>query len=197
MHLNIAQNIWVYSTLTPQVGRRVIFTIPYESFDTVTQLNCLHFGGYFACNFLQHFHCHHFVDFFLVIFSLWVLTFSPRLNAFNLGQEIWCTFRFCWCSSKWQIFSCRLGRCCGYRNIEIIRLFWAERLWWRQTLPLCHTSSDRHPREEVVKEERALTHPPPPPPYTVWSLKESIFARLALVLLLYQLRRRFESHSFC
>ena len=36
--------------------RRVgIFTIPYESIDAVTQLNCLHFGGFFAGNFFSNF----------------------------------------------------------------------------------------------------------------------------------------------
>ena len=50
-YLNIAQIIWVYSTLTHREVWRAIFTIPYESVHTVTQLNCLHLVDFLPATF--------------------------------------------------------------------------------------------------------------------------------------------------
>ena len=63
-----------------------IFTIPYQSVDTVTRLNCLHFGGFFCRQLLRHFHHLHLADFY-VVFSLWVFTSSLILNAFRIRQD--------------------------------------------------------------------------------------------------------------
>ena len=68
-YLNIAQNIQVYSTLTHRVGMRVIFMIPYESVEAVTQLNCFDFGA-FCLQLFAAFPRQHLAEFLDVVFSL-------------------------------------------------------------------------------------------------------------------------------
>ena len=53
-----------YSTLTHRAGGRAgVFTIPYESVEAVTRLNCFYYFGGFCRNSLRAFYLLHLVDF--------------------------------------------------------------------------------------------------------------------------------------
>ena len=60
--------------------------ILYESVDVVTQLNCLHFGGFFAGNFCG-ISTANIWQIMLPSFFLQVLTCSLILNVLNMRQE--------------------------------------------------------------------------------------------------------------